>query len=430
MRSKPFVIILLIFTFSSSALLGQKKINSPYSRFNIGSLVPAGPFRSLAMGGTGVAMRDNNSVYFYNPASYTSIDSMSFLFDFGADFSKDILDDGTNKFSSLDANFNHLFIGFPISNRFGFAAGLIPMSNGYYYISDVTKPGGPNYDPNVGEVTYIHKGTGSLGNFFVGTGARVTKRLSLGVNMSIVFGGLTRLNQFEFADYANVYNQNASENLRIHGIRFDYGLQYSTPIMKKYFFTVGIDYTAEGKFGSSKEVLATRFTAYNTSKVDTLVHTTSDSRDSTKFPGSIRAGISFGKTDKFTVEMDYVYTGWAKGMIHGDNSTLANTSAYMIGFEYIPEKYSNTSFLKRVEYRLGGHIADNYLILNGVQVKEYGASLGMAFRLRSTPSKASLYFDFTRKVGDLSKGMFNENIYTVGISLNLYDFWFLKRKYE
>jgi hypothetical protein len=102
----------------------------------------------------------------------------------------------------------------------------------------------------------------------------------------------------------------------------------------------------------------------------------------------------------------------------------------MFGFELVPEKYSNTSILKRIEYRLGAHIADNYLIIDGVQLKEYGASLGLGFTLRGSPSKANIFFDYTRKEGDLSKGMYNENIFSVGISLNLYDLWFVKRKYD
>jgi hypothetical protein len=430
MHNRTFGIFFLILCFSTVTLQGQKKVNSPYSRFNIGSLNMIGPFRGIGMGGTGVAMRDDNSIYFFNPASYTSIDTVSFIFDFGGDLTRSGLDDGTSKSHSLDANFNHLLMGFPVSRKFGFGVGILPISDGYYYLSETVKSGDPDYDPTTGEVTYIHKGSGSLSNLFVGTGYKMTKKLSLGINMSVVFGELTRLNQFEFADYANSYNQNAKEVLRISGIHFDYGLQYSTVVKKDHFFTAGFSYTAPGRFKSSEERVATRFTAYTSAPIDTLVYSYSKSKDSTKFPGSYKAGLSFGKIDKYTVEVDYIYTAWSKGLIHGDNSTLANVSSWRIGFEYIPEKYSNTSFLKRVEYRLGGHYSDNYLKLNGVQLKEYGGSAGMAFRLRGSPSKVNIYFDFTRREGGTLNGMYNENLFSVGFSLNLYDNWFVKRKYD
>jgi hypothetical protein len=438
MQNRPFGIIFLILCFFTVTVQGQKKVNSPYSRFNIGGLNLAGPFRSIGMGGTGVAMRDDNSLYFDNPASYTSIDTVSFVFDFGADLSRVGLDDGTNKFNSVDLNFNHLLMGFPVTRKFGFAVGILPVSNGYYYMSEVIKSGDPGYNPITGEVTYIHKGAGSLSNLFFGTGFKMTKKLSLGVNMSLIFGKLERLNQFEFADYANTYNQNSLENLRINGIHLDYGLQYSTKVKKDYFFTAGLVYTAPGRFRSSFEKVATRFTAYSSAPIDTISYSYSSSKDSTKFPGSFKAGLLFGKINKYTIEVDYIYTGWSKALIHGDNTNLASTSSWRAGFEFIPDKYSNTSFFKRVQYRFGGHYSDNYLILNGVQLKEYGGSIGMGFRLRgslSNPgayfkSSVNLYFDYTRKEGEISKGMYNENIFSLGLSLNLYDNWFVKRKYD
>ncbi len=434
MQNRPFSFILLIFCFITVAVQGQKNINSPYSRFNLGSLSNPAPFRSLGMGGTGVAMRDDYSVNFANPASYTSIDTSSFVFDFGVDMSRSALDDGTSKFHSADLNFNHLMMGFPVSKKFGFAVGLVPYSNGYYYLSQVVRNGDPTYDPNIGEVTYVHKGSGSLSNLFVGTGFKMTRKLSLGINMNVIFGELTRLNQFEFADYASAYNQNASQNLRIHGIHLDYGIQYSTKIKKNYFLTAGLSYSAPGRVTSSLQDLATKFTVYTTSAIDTLSYTYSNSKDSTKLPASYKAGLSFGKIDKFTVEIDYIYTNWAKALIHNNNGNLASTSSWTFGLEYIPEKLSNTSFLKRVNYRLGAHMADNYLIFNGVQLKEYGASAGLGFYLKGTPglpaSQANLFFDFTKRNGDISKGMYNENIFSVGISLNLYDWWFVKRKYD
>ena len=70
------------------------------------------------------------------------------------------------------------------------------------------------------------------------------------------------------------------------------------------------------------------------------------------------------------------------------------------------------------------------MIINGEQVKEYGASIGIGIPLPKTPSKVNLFLDFTRKTGSLANSIHNENYLTAGISLNLYDFWFVKRKYD
>jgi len=144
----------------------------------------------------------------------------------------------------------------------------------------------------------------------------------------------------------------------------------------------------------------------------------------------LRLGISFGKKNKFTTGLDFVTTKWSASKIPGSTGYAADTRSLLFGVEYIPDKYSNYSFINRVEYRIGGHFGDNYLIINGEQIKEYGASLGIGLPLPRTPSKVNLFIDFTRKSGFSSINYHAEDYLSAGISLNLYDFWFMKRKYD
>jgi hypothetical protein len=432
MRNRPASIFTVILFSLYITAYGQKSINSPYARFNLGNFGVGGPFRSLSMGGTGIAMRDNSSIYLSNPASYTSIDTTSFLFDFGLDFTAYGLDDGNEKFLSGDMNFNHLFMGFPIARRMGLALGVVPVSNGYYYLADNITSGDSLYDPNIGEVAYVHKGEGGLSGIFAGTGLEISKNLSVGINMTIISGKLQRLNQFEFADYTSSFNQRSTENLRIFGINLDFGLQYHANLGKSHFLTLGASYTGSKNYRSKKEVINERFAIYSYPPYspDTLTYYYNESKDSTIMPANYRFGVSFGKRDKWVAEFDYVYIPWADASIHGDNSTLASTSSYRFGLEFIPDKYSNESFMKRIEYRVGAHYGDSYLILNGYQLKQYGATAGFAIRLRNTYSRATVYFDYTRREGNLPLGLPNENIYSIGASLNFYDFWFRKKQFE
>jgi hypothetical protein len=143
-------------------------------------------------------------------------------------------------------------------------------------------------------------------------------------------------------------------------------------------------------------------------------------------------GISVGKKDKFTAGLDYITTKWSEAKIPGSTGNAADSKSFHFGIEYIPEKLSNYSVLKRLEYRLGGHAGDNYLILNGEQIKEIGVSAGIGIPLRRTVSlsKANLFVDYTRRSGSSTNGLHTENYFTVGASVNLYDWWFMKRKYE
>ena len=57
--------------------------SSPYSRYGLGDLQSSAFGRATAMGGAGIASRYNLQINSANPASYTAIDSLNFLFEFG-----------------------------------------------------------------------------------------------------------------------------------------------------------------------------------------------------------------------------------------------------------------------------------------------------------------------------------------------------------
>jgi hypothetical protein len=416
--------LLFLISFTAS---GQKQINSPYARFNIGNLETAASFKSLGMGGIGVGMRSNSSIYFANPASYSSIDTNSFIFDFGADYGIVKLSDGENHFKSEDLNFDHLMMGFPLAKGVGIAVGIVPVSSGYYKLAESVTLTDAGYDPLVGPYTSVHSGDGGFNNLFLGTGFKINKNFSVGVNMRLLFGEVNRMYTINFDDYTNVYQNNAIEKIVMHGINFDYGLHYTAFLKNDYFLTAGLTLTAGKNFNTDYEQLAYKYTAYSTR--DTISYVSDDSTK-TFLPGTFGAGVTFGKINKFSAGFDFIMTKWSVSKIPGAGDYAADSRSYRFGIEYIPDKYSNYSLIKRLEYRAGAHFGDSYLIIHDEQIKEFGASLGLGIPMRRTYSRTNLFFDFTRKNGSGVGVVHRENFYTMGVSLNLYDFWFIKRKYE
>jgi hypothetical protein len=433
MRNKTISFFLLfLITFALSA---QKQVNSPYSRFNIGTLDPAGPFKSQAMGGVSAALRANNVMFYTNPASYSSLDTNSFVFDFGLDYSKNWLVAGSEKYTSDDLNFDHLILGFPIAKGFGVAAGVVPVSNGFYKLQDRVLQSDSDYNPVIGTYTSSHMGDGGFNNFFLGGGIQLHKNISAGINMTILFGQLDRTNQFLFDDLYNVYHNNSNEKLRMSGINFDYGLQYYKPLKNDYFFNAGISLTTGKKYSADYENFIYRYTLYGTT--DTISYTSGES-EKISLPGSFRAGIAFGKNNRWLAGIDYVTAKWSVSSIPGSEGYAADTRSFHAGAEYTPNRFSNTSFLSRLEFRAGVHTGDNYLVVNGEQIKESGISIGVgvpmgpAFSERGLPvySRANIFADYTKRKGSEAAGLHNEDYFTVGVSINLFDFWFIKRKYD
>jgi hypothetical protein len=422
MQNKVTRILTAILIFIPLYSSGQKSVNSPLARYNLGILEPAGSFRSAAMGGTGTAIRDNLTIYYTNPASYSSLDSNSFIFDFGIDYGVNILSDGTNTDLSEDLNFDHLIMGFPISRKWGLAIGLVPLSNSYYNIADHVNVGSPE------EYTSYHGGSGGFTNFFLGTGLNITKNLSAGVNMSMLFGSLRRYNEFDFKDYAYTFQTNITEKLQMTGIGLDLGLQYTAKIKDNYFLNIGTSYSTGKRCKSIYESITLRYNVY--SAADTLGLPVYDDSTKAYIPGTFRAGVAFGKKNKFVAALDYVYTRWQNATLPGSSGNLANTQTLSLGAEYTPDRLSNYSFLKRVDYRIGTHIGNNYLLIDGNKVNEFGASIGAGIPLRRTYSKINFYIDYTRKSVTGAPYIYNENYFTIGASINMYDFWFVKRKYD
>ena len=426
MQNKLITIIFIsLFSFAYTAT-GQKLIDSPYSRFNIGTLQAVGSFRSLSMGGVGTAMRDNSSIYFSNPASYSSLDTNSFIFDFGIDYGRNFISGATTKFSSDDINFHHLIMGFPLAKGWGFAVGIIPISSGYYSITGEVTSADPGYDANIGAYSMSHSGNGGINKVFLGSGVRIGKNFSVGANLTFLSGQIQRTNQFIFSDFYNTFHNSSEESLTLNGIGLDYGIQYTTSFKNNYFLNIGASLSSANNYSTKYNQLSLKNTAFNVT--DTISFASNNSAK-TFIPGTLSIGVSFGKKDKFTSGIDFVTTRWSASKIPGSTGYAADTKTLLFGAEYIPDKFSNYSFLSRVEYRIGGHVGDNYLIINGEQIKEYGASVGIGVPLRA-PSKINLFLDFTRKTGSLTNSLHNEDYLTMGISLNLYDFWFIKKKYN
>jgi hypothetical protein len=430
MRNKLIIVTFIsLFLFAFTAT-GQKLINSPYSRFNIGTLQPAGSFRSLGMGGTGTAIRDNNSIYFTNPASYSSVDTISFLFDFGFDYGRNFITDGVSKYTSGDINFHHLVIGFPIKKGWGFSAGIVPMTSGFYKITEEVKSTDAGYDPNIGSYIINHIGDGGLTKFFIGSGLKINKHFSIGANFVVVSGQLNRTNQLTFnqsSDYYTVFHDDKEDKLQLNGINFDYGIQYTTSFKNDYFLNIGASLNTGNNYKSKYSQYSLKYSAVGV--VDTISNI-SDNSSKTYIPGTFKVGISVGKTNKFTTGIDYIATKWSALKTPESAQNAADTKTFLFGAEYIPDKFSNYSYFSSIEFRIGAHIGNNYLILNGEQIKENGVSFGVGLPLPRTPSKANLFVDYTRKSGFQSSALHHEDYVSFGISLNMYDWWFMKRKYD
>lgn len=420
--------IFLLLLLTSQLSVGQKLVNSPYARFGPGTLEPAGSFKSLSMGRTGVAYNDPLNISYQNPASYSSLDTNSFVFDFGIDYRIIVLGDGEGNYQSDDMNFHHLAMAFPINKKIGFATGIIPYSSGYYNINFVVDSEHPDYDPIIGETEEIHKGTGGFNKFFFGLGVNPFGGLSVGANMTFLFGTVSRTNSFRFIEDSYAFDNISTEMVQIQGFNFDFGAQYNFELKKELIATAGITYSGSSNYKGQTKVLNALYTGAQ-SAYDTLSYSATDD-DVITLPGTMSFGLALSKKENFVITADYSMSDWSKAVFLGHESYFTKSNSINFGAEYIPNYNANFNFLNRVAYRLGGHITDSHIMVDNEQIKEFGITFGAGLPLRRSNSRINIYFEYGTRGGNLDMGLHNETFYNFGLSFNFYDYWFLKRKYD
>ena len=83
LRIEKFI-LLGVLMITQLPIWAQNNTASPYTRFGYGELADRSFGAGRAMGGVGIGLRSPKQINPMNPASYSCMDSLTFIFDFGA----------------------------------------------------------------------------------------------------------------------------------------------------------------------------------------------------------------------------------------------------------------------------------------------------------------------------------------------------------
>lgn len=423
-------IFILLASVMPGLLFGQAYSNSPYSRFGLGDQEKAMLPRNIAMGGIAIGMRDPAFIDFINPASLSVRDSLSFLFDFGMVGKQTEISSGGITSESKDINFNHLAVAFPITRWLGASAGVVPFSTVTYDIASPVEEGHPEYIPEVGRVDYLYRGKGGVHRFFLGGGAKIFKGLSVGVNLSYLFGNMEQARSITFIEQENFFNTKITENSIVGDLYIDMGLQYVISFKDEFELTLGAVYNHDRKIKVEREEYTenTLFNSFGTFHHDTIEYN-SGIKGNFDLPKNYGVGFTFRKGDQLILGADYTWQEWDKAKFFGESDSLVNSSTISGGLEFTPNRTALRGYLRRINYRIGGHYSNTYLQLKEEQLKDFGISFGVGLPLKRTRSTINLSFELGKRTPPESD-LINERYGIINFSLTLYDIWFMKRKFE
>lgn len=185
------------------------------------------------MGGTGIGSKSSNYLNTINPASYTGIDSLSFIFDFGINSKFTQYKSLSTSANQLDANLDFLAIGFKAKPWWAASLGVSQHTTVGYNIE-----GTGIIEGELSTFSKIYTGKGGVSQFNIGNSFNLENRY-LGGECLIPFGSIDHTETIGGDNELQQYVLN--QNYRMNNIVFDYGLQYSL-IKEKYSFTLGLIY--------------------------------------------------------------------------------------------------------------------------------------------------------------------------------------------
>lgn len=408
MRKKTALFVIACFLLIP--VFGQENI-SPYSMFGAGRTESRGTGTNEAMGGTGIAFTSKNTLNNINPASYTGIDSLNFLFESGLSMKYTQFESAGNKVNLLNGHLEYLSMGTRLTRWWGASVGINSYSRVGYTIHTTDQVEGAL-------VTYpkTFTGQGGITRYYFGNAIRLFKRLSLGINASYLQG---TIQQDESLAVVNLPAVTVSNINYIRNFMLDYGLQYKI-LDSKYKLTLGLIYNHQQNFNTtSKEIISNNGDSTNI-----------DVKNSNFIiPARYGIGLAFQKPEKFRVGADYERRDWSAVRFNNPLLRTRTSEKYSFGFEYLPAKNIHEAGLQNWEYRLGFFYDKSYLIINNIPVNTRAITLGFGIPLRKSLSHINISLE-GGITGTTERGLIQENYIKMDINFSLKDIWFQKPKYD
>ncbi len=388
----------------------QGSSTSPYSRVGYGLLSDNASSIQRSMGGVGYAMQNGRVVNAMNPASYSQVDSLTFLWDVGVDltnlWSKENSKSGYNFGGGLD----YLTGQFRITKRFGGSLGLVPFSSVGYTFGNKLDNG-----------EEFRGGSGGLAQLYLGAGYELFKGLSLGANFSYLFG--TTTNSTSVTDESSaVFNR----VMEVRDWNVQVGLQYALHLGTADRLVFGATYQPNKSLHGH-----TWGTLYDLqdNDIDTVGYTSLKGKY--ELPHTIGVGVSYEWNHRLLGEVDFTYQKWAdakysplQGFEEG-GMKFDNRWKAAAGLQYTPNRRG--SYVGAMMFRVGGFYNHDYMNIRGNNVRDYGASIGVGLPVPSGKTMVNIGLEWKHRY-TAPTSLIKEDYLNITIGVNVNEMWFWKNK--
>lgn len=388
----------------------QSTTTSPYSKVGYGLLSDNASGIQRSMGGVGYAMQNGRVINAMNPASYSQVDSLTFLWDVGVDitnlWSKESEKTGYNFGGGLD----YLTGQFRIMRGLGGSIGLIPYSSVGYTFGN-TLDNGEEY----------RGGSGGLVQLYGGLGYELFRGLSLGANVSYLFGTTTNSTSITKSSTTAF-----TRTMEVRDWNLQVGLQYAQRIGTNDRLVVGATYQPKKSLHGH-----TWGTSYDTqdSQPDTVGYTSLKGKY--EQPHSIGVGLSYEWNHRLLGEVDFTYQNWGDVKytplpgFEDTNMKFDNRWKAAAGLQYTPNRRG--SYVGAMCFRVGGYYNHDYMNVSGSNVRDYGATIGVGLPVPGSKTTVNLGLEWKHRYSS-PVSMIKEDYLNITLGININELWFWKNK--
>ena len=418
--------------------------NSPYSRYGYGLLSNPVVGASEAMGGISYGLRRSQNVNPGNPASYSDLDTLTFIFDLGVSGHFERLKDGINKRDFYNGNLDYVAMQFPLFRNIGASIGLMPYSKtGYNY-------GGVRSLSNI-QYLESYRGTGGLTQIYAGLAWEAVENLSIGVNFNYLYGKFNHSSVAAPVSSAALITEKKN-SYSIRDMKYDFGLQYRYELDKVRSVTLGAVYTPalHAKADINHSILQYAGDPYENPWISPSGEIINDTikGSSFRFPHTFGLGITY-TTRQWLIGVDGTYQMW-KNMEYPDmldgltaDNRFNNVLRINTGMEYVKNPISQ-NFFERVRFRGGlsySNSYSNFFVVNpdnGVPTgtgsyREYGVNVGLGLPFHDYRSghvsMFNIAFGYYRQQPSV-KHLISQDMFKISLNMNINELWFFKRQFD
>lgn len=438
--------------------------NSPYSRYGLGDLVPAGNASTRGMAGISAGFRDPlfMSVNFGNPASYSNtwalkerttgrLEAGRVVLDVGVNIDSRTLREPNNpqRFTSTNAQFSYVQLALPLKQNWGLAFGIRPLTRvGYKQVRN-ERLTDPITGQQIENATTEFSGDGGAFLPTIGTGFAI-KNFSAGINVGYLFGKKEISTRRTIINDTVLYNPGRFTNRTSFGDLFlNAGVQYSIPLNTETRLVLGVAGNWKQVLSATQDISRETFVRGSAGEEFRLdsVYIQNDIEGEVIFPASFTYGftVSHDATQNgkgWLIGADLVQSQWSQYRFFGAADSVSNNWTIRVGGQLSPsiKGYSSRGYFQKVTYRAGFFTGTDYINITDTkgqlkQLPVMGVTFGMGLPFggrnayaRNQTSMINLGLEYSRR-GDADSRL-KDNLFRVSASFNLADLWFGKRRYD